>query len=322
MSPGGIRLNVFVLGYSAFDVTVRVGRWPAPDTKTEVPPILVGGGGPAATAAVALARLGAVVRLMTPLTDDEPGRLQQRELLAAGVDLDSCPRPEGAASPKAVIMVDEVSGLRTIFWSRGDLPLMDPSLVTGAMLDGADFVYTDGHDVPAAIAAASLARERGLPVVLDAGSVREGSLRLAGLCTDVISSREFAPALAGIRDPASALRWLRRLGPERVAMTWGEQGALGLEGDRLFAVPAFRVPVRDTTGAGDAFHAGYAFALGEGRDFLASLQFGAAVAALKCRGWGGRRALPRRTEVEDLVATGARLPLGSDLAAALDAGSP
>jgi sulfofructose kinase len=91
-------------------------------------------------------------------------------------------------------------------------------------------------------------------------------------------------------------------------MTFGPHGVLALVGDAVAHVPAFAVPVTDTTGAGDAFHAGYAFALSTGRDFLASLEFGSAVAALKCRAWGGRRGLPSLGEVIDLLQTGARRP--------------
>ena len=114
--------RILVVGYNAFDVTVAVPALPPADTKLEVPPIRLGGGGPGATAAVALARLGCVVRLLTPLTDDEPGRLQRRELLAAGVDLSACPVRADAASPMAVILVHPPQGQRTILWSRGAVP--------------------------------------------------------------------------------------------------------------------------------------------------------------------------------------------------------
>jgi len=91
-------------------------------------------------------------------------------------------------------------------------------------------------------------------------------------------------------------------------MTFGEEGALGLEGDRVLPVPAFVVPVLDTTGAGDAFHAGYAFARGCGKGFRACLDWGCAVAGLKCRDWGGRLGLPDVREVGTLLATGTRVP--------------
>ncbi|MFN2370261.1 MAG: carbohydrate kinase family protein [Candidatus Krumholzibacteriia bacterium] len=289
--------RILVVGYNAFDVTVAVAGLPRPDTKLEVPPIRLGGGGPAATAAVALARLGAAVRLLSPLTDDEAGRLQRRELAAAGVDTGACPVLPGVESAKAVILVDPTDGSRTILWSRGGVPPLPPPADPAAALAGCDLLYVDGHEPAASVVLARQARRLGLPVVMDAGSVREGSRELVPLCTDVISSAVFAPAYTGRPEPAAALRALRAEGPARVAMTFGADGVLALAGGEPFAVPAFLVEAVDTTGAGDAFHAGYAFALAGGAAFAAALRWGAA-------------------ETESFLAHGAVRPLGPRVAAA------
>ena len=306
--------RILVVGYNAYDVVVPVMEFPAPDQKAEVPRMITGGGGPGATAAVALSRLGARVKLMTPLTDDLCGRVQRQELLAAGVDLSLSPVAAGRASPQAVILVDEKRAHRTIFWTRGDVPHLPAQLADPELLDECDLLYTDGHEPEVSLRLARSARERDLPVVMDAGSVREGSAALVACCTDVVSSRVFAPGLTGCPSAVEALRVLRDMGPVRVAMTFGGEGVLGLEDQRFLPVPAFAVPVRDTTGAGDAFHAGYALALARGEGFGACLEWGCAVAALKCRDWGGRRGLPVLGEVLDLLETG---PRGS--AAALQA---
>lgn len=306
--------RILVVGYNAFDVIVPVCEFPLPDEKAEVSRVITCSGGPGATAAVALARLGAEVKLVTPLTDDLPGRLQRHDLLAAGVDLSRSPTMEGCESPKAVILVDEVRAQRTIFWSRDDVPHLDSSHAAPELLEDVDLFYTDGHEADVSIRLARLATEKGLPVVLDAGSVRAGSGELVTCCTDVISSRGFAPDLTGRTAPLDALRAMRDMGPERVAMTFGSQGVLGLENDRLIPVAAFAVPVRDTTGAGDAFHAGYAFALANGREFGSCLDWGSAVAGLKCRDWGGRLGLPDLQEVQDLLENGQRKSLAGLLA--------
>lgn len=298
--------RILVVGYHAFDVTVPVSGPAPPDGKVEAERILLGGGGPGATAAVALARLGATVRLVSPLTDDLPGRQQRAELAAAGVDLSCSPLLPGHASPLAVILVDRAGGRRTIHWSRGDLPRLEAAAMDPAWLDDADLLYLDGHEPAAGGALAAAARRRGLPVVLDAGTVREGSDRLVALCSDVISSSVFAPALTGRAAPAAALRRLRGLGPDRVAMTFGERGALAWIDGTCVHVPAFAVPVVDTTGAGDVFHAGYAFARAAGEGFRACLEFGSAAAALKCGHWGGRGGLPDLAEVRALLRDGAR----------------
>ncbi len=301
--------RILVLGYNAWDVNLAVTNFPRRDTKCEVERIRFGGGGPAATAAVGLARLGAQVRLVTQLGDDLPGCLQRDELASAGVDLSLSRVVAGHETPRAVILVHPDGGERTIFWCRGDLPALAPEQVNPAWLDGTDMLYTDGHETGAAVVLAAEARQRGLPVVLDAGSVREGSAGLVAVVTDAISAEGFAAELTGCERPDEALRALRQRGPERVAMTCGARGVLALVGASLVHIPAFAVPVVDTTGAGDAFHAGYAFARATGREFVESLDYGSAVAALKCCDWGGRGGLPTCSEVDNLLRSGVRLPV-------------
>jgi len=297
--------TVLVVGYNAWDVIVPLPAAPPPDGKLETPGLLACGGGPAATAAVALARLGARARLVSPLADDPAGEAQRRELSAAGVDVSLCPARPGGVSPLAVSLVSP-TGARSILWRRGELPAIDVAEVDPAWLDGVDCLLCDSHEPAAAARLAVAARARAVPVVLDGGNVRAGVAQLVPLCDDVISSTVFAPALTGRRAPAAALRALAALGPSRVAMTFGAAGCLASDGGAPFHVPAFDVPARDTTGAGDAFHAGYALARAEGRPLRACLDWGSAVAALKCRDWGGRRGLPGRDETEALLRQGAR----------------
>ncbi|MCB1183041.1 sugar kinase [bacterium] len=304
----GTRPRILVFGYNAWDVTLPVARWPEPDTKCEVAVIREGGGGPGATAAVALARLGCEVRLVTTFGDDRAAAAQRSELEAAGVDLGACRTAAGHASPRAVILVDPARERRTIFWSRGDLPAWPADAVDPAWLEGVDLLYCDGHDAPAAAVLAGAARARGLGVVVDAGSVRTGTADLVAAATDVIGAAGFAAALTGVPDRAAGLGALRERGPERVGETCGADGVVALDAAGPLEIPAFLVPVVDTTGAGDAFHAGYAWARVRGESFRDALEAGAAVAALKCRDWGGRAALPTATEVAGLRENGVRRP--------------
>lgn len=298
--------RILAVGYNSWDVIVPLPAPPPRDGKLEVAAIVMTGGGPAATAACALARLGARVRLVTPLADDPPGEQQRRDLIASGVDISLSPARPGCATPRAVILVAADSGERAILFARGGLPPLAIDEIDPSWLDQADLLYCDGHEPAAATALAAAARARGLPVVLDAGTARAGSDELAAGCTDVISSSVFAPVLTGRSDPVAALRALAALGPARVAMTFGAAGCLALIDGQPVHVPAFRVEVVDTTGAGDAFHAGYAFARALGMPFLACLEFGGAVAALKCRAYGGRHALPSLAEVQRLLRAGER----------------
>jgi len=296
--------SLLVVGYNAWDVLAPLPAAIPRDAKLETPGLAMGGGGPAATAAVALARLGARVRLVTPLADDLAGQLQRHELAGAGVDLSLSPARPGAGSPLAVSLI-EPDGSRAILWRRGGLAPLAPAEVDAGWLDdGVDLLLCDSHEPVAAAVLARAARARGIPAVLDGGSVRPGLDRLVELCDDVIGCAAFAPALTGEPDPGDALRALARRGPGRVATTCGAAGCLWLADGVVAHRPAFAVPVIDTTGAGDAFHAGYAFARALGFAFDPCLAWGAAVAALACRGLGGRAGLPTRAEAEALLRGG------------------
>ncbi len=301
-----ISIRILVIGYNALDVTFPYEGHPVFDSKSEVPFIQIGGGGPGANAAIALARLGAEVRLITPLTDDPGGLMQKAELVQAGVDIDLSPVFCGHKIARAVIMVNPANAERVIFWSRGQLPLLDSDLWDDSLLSETDLLYFDGHEPLLSCMAAKRARLANIPIVFDAGSVREGSEELVAECSDVISSATFATDLAQTEDPFSALHQLRGRGPERVAMTFGPGGILALEND-FFYVPAYEVEAVDSTGAGDVFHAGYAFATAQGSTFRERLEFAAATAAIKCQHWGGRGGLPSADDVIKFMDTASRL---------------
>ena len=301
--------RILAIGYNAFDITIPFDQYPDLDSKTEVPFIRLGGGGPAATAAIAMSRLGAKVHLVTPLTDDQGGLVQKEELLAAGVELTGSPLLVGQESAKAVILVNPETGQRTVFWSRGSLPRLKEDIWQDNWLEGIDILYIDGHEPAVSLKAARQARNLDIPVVYDAGSVRDGSHQLVAICTDVISSENFATDLTRIPNPPEALLQLQKIGPSRVAMTFGSEGILGLE-DHFLAVPSFKIKTIDTTGAGDVFHAGYAFSLAQGASFKENLEFGAATAAIKCGHWGGRGGLPEWSQVVNLLKNGTINPLG------------
>lgn len=295
--------TILVVGYNAWDTIIPLPKDPPEDSKLEVERIIACGGGPAANAAGALARWGVSVRLVTVFGDDEAGRQQQRELGDAGVDLSCSIVAQGASTPRSCILV-RPDGARRILWSRGNLPAFDPDLASSTWLDGVDLLYCDSHEIPLACRLAGVAAQRGILSVMDAGTCRDGSLELSALCTDVISSTIFAPVATGRVDPDGALRALRTGRARRVAVTFGAAGCMAFDGAEVFHVPAFSVRAVDTTGAGDLFHAGYAFALSEGRGFRDALTLGAAAAALKCRGYGGRASAPSLEQVRDLLSNG------------------
>lgn len=288
------------LGHATCDLVGSVDEWPGPDEKTRLrAPFERQGGGPAATAAVTLARLGAPVRLLGVVGDDDLGAWILAGLRAEGVEVGGMLVRPGRRSHLSVCLADRRSGSRNVLWHPGDAPDLRPEEIPAGALDGAGVVLMDGRHPEAAAALAARARRRGLPVLLDAGSPLETTLALARRVDVCIASEPFARALAGDGRPGEQLRALLGLGPSLAGVTLGRRGAVfGRAGERHYLFqPALRVRVADTTGAGDAFHGAAAWGLLRGYGPARLLRVASVVAGLKCRRPGGRAGLPRRAEV-------------------------
>lgn len=286
------------IGQATVDFLGIVPRHPDPDTRNELLEVSIQGGGPAATALATARALGCRARFATRLCDDDFGRFLLRGLAEAGVDTEFVVTAPGSLSPFAFTAISDEDGRRTVFFSDGDAGGLAPDeLDLPRLLDGAAALYLDGHHPAAQIAAAELCRERDVPVVLDAGSVREGMGELVALCDVLLASQRFADEVAPRGELEDSLAELQEMGPRTVVITLGRGGSIGLEGDRLVRQPAYEVEVVDTTGAGDVFRGAFLAARLQRWTFERCLEFASAAAALKCRSLGARAGIPDLDEV-------------------------
>ena len=148
------------------------------------------------------------------------------------------------------------------------------------------------------------ARAAGTIVSADIDNIYEGLPELLPLIHILISSAEFPHRLTGIHDPRSSLVELKaRYGCPLVGMTLGTRGALLYCEGVFLESTAMQVTggCRDTTGAGDAFHAGFLYGLLGGEEIEASLRYANATASLKCRALGARTSLPTRAELAEFI---------------------
>jgi len=302
--PAGDQPFVVCAGLVASDFLVPT-TFPVPrDVKVRVKGFVRQGGGPAANAAVALARLGARAAWIGAVGDDGLGRSQLDELVREGVDVSGAVAVPGVPSFVSFILVEEAGGARTIFSAPEDRPVLPPD--TGLPDPTPHLLLLDGWAGPAGVTLARAARERGVPVLLDAGTFSPEVVRLLPFTEVAIVSTPFAEGIAGGDDPERALERIAEHGPRLVAVTRGaggvSAGVRGVAGS--FALPAFPVETVDTTGAGDAFHAGAAWGLLRGESWEESLRTASAVAALKCGVLGARAGLPDAAALEALLARG------------------
>lgn len=267
-------------------------------------------GGQGATAAIGCARLGASVRYVGVFGADRWGAEVRLALTENGVEVLAIERDD-ARQRIAVIVVDP-TGERMVFEHRDRrLSLDDPRLVVDAARDGR-IVLVDATDIQASIAVARGARAAGARVVVDVDRVDPSTAELLAEIDVIIAPEDFVRAFTGATELETGLRAIAdRFRPTAVVATSGPAGSLALAGGRAIRTPAFDVGVVDTTGAGDAFRAGFCSAwarLEPSVEIDTVLLYANATAALNCEAAGAQGGLASMTIVEALVtrARGAR----------------
>lgn len=291
-------------GLNAVDHLIVVPEYPAFDTKVRFTEYERSAGGQTATAMVALQRLGLNTAYAGRFGSDDDGRFGLLSVEYEGVNLDFAETIEGADTQVAFIIIEGRSGERTIIWDRDERLSYRPDEAPIELAARGRVLHLDAHDPPACAVMAQAARASGAIVTADIDNIYEGLPELLPLIDVLITSSEFPHRLTGISDERASLVELKaRYGCAIVGVTLGVRGALLYCDGEFIAASAFAVPggCRDTTGAGDAFHAGFIYGILRGEDLEECSKFGNAVAALKCRSLGGRAALPTEGELEEFL---------------------
>lgn len=301
---GVSELDVLGLSCCCWDLLAIVDRMPELDDKAPMREWTQQGGGQAATAMVAVARLGGKAGIIGRVGDDENGDHIHRAFVAERVDTSGLRQVPGETSQFAICIIHGPTGKRTIFWKPGTVGPPAAAEVSPEQVRAAKVLLVDAHAPEAGLQAAQYAHEAGLPIVLDLEKPSPTNEALIRLSTHPVLPLGFVRALTGVDDPIAAARRAQRLGPQTVVVTLGDRGCVAVEGARVVRLAAYDVPVVDTTGAGDVFHGAFAYGLVLGLGLEDNLRLASAVAALKCRALGGRAGLPSLAEAQELVRTG------------------
>jgi sugar/nucleoside kinase (ribokinase family) len=288
------------------DEVFRLDEFPRPDAKVEAAEFLAVGGGCAANAAVAIARLGGGASFAGPL-GGPPGQEPISDRILAGlaregVDCAGCVRLDGVASGISAIFVN-MRGERTIVTHRSRrLDAVTP-LDPDKLVAGADAVLADNRFPDFALPICRAALRRGIPVVLDADKPARPGAALFSACSHVVFSAESLRATMATDDLASALREFGQATNAFLAVTDGANPVQWRDDTgAIRAMPVFAVTAVDTLAAGDVFHGAFTLALIEREDAVAAMRFAAAAAGVKCTRFGGSATAPTRAEAEALLA--------------------
>ena len=301
------------IGVAALDCIMQVEALPGPDQRIPARGAILAGGGLAATAAVALRRLGVPVALCAVIGDDEPGRFISEGLAREGVNTDLVEVRRGYDSALSVAIVpDALPGTRSLIAHRQPaIPTLTDELARRC--DAAAWVHVDHAGWPVV----GWLRQQSIrtPISVDGGnpipdlSVRDVTL-YAPSATELLRR-------TGESSIGSALEQSIRDGAAITVATMGSNGADGLSSIDPTTAPmlvtdpsgegpgqrasedrwsvradAYPVDVVSSLGAGDVYHGALLAALVRGRSLADAMRFAAVAAAMSCAGLDGRSAIP------------------------------
>jgi ribokinase len=305
------RPKVTVLGSLNMDISVTVPRLPGPGATVLGAAAQFTPGGKGANQAVAAARLGADVRMVGCVGDDDFGRQLLAALRAEGIDADATRVVHSAPSGLAMIAVDE-AGENLIIVASGANHQVGPADIANAN-DASLLVISAEIPVPAIAQALAQADGRKILNLAPAPDNAAELVAAAGERLDwlVVNESEAAAVLghpvSGLADARTAAAHLIALGPRHAVVTAGAHGAALAGTDGTHTIDGFKVTAVDTVGAGDTFVGALAVALAAGVPPPEAIRAAAAAGATAVTRPGAQTGMPRPADI--LAATGVTWPV-------------
>ena len=298
------RYDILGLGCVAIDDLLYLPSYPPADSKMQVSRRERQCGGLTCTALVAAARLGSQCVYGGTLGDDELSCFILKQMHGEGIDVAHVNLRAGARPIHSTIIVDEGKQTRTILYDLFGVEGAKPDWPSEDVLRSARVLLVDHFGVEGMSRASRIARAAGIPVVADFERDNvEGFSGLLELVDHLILGQDFACRRTETENAAAAAQALWSDARDTVVVTCGDKGCwyVSEQTKTPALMPAFRVPVVDTTGCGDVFHGAYASALARGLDLTDRLRFASAAAALKAGHRGGQAGIPARPAVEQFL---------------------
>jgi ribokinase len=306
-----MRKPIVVVGSINLDLVSKGKKIPAPGETVRGDSFNTFHGGKGANQAVAVARLGYPVAMIGKVGDDEFGPRLRDRLESEGIDVTHVGSTHAVSSGVAMISVDE-AGQNSITVVPGANDTLTPADLDAAsdLLRSAGMILTQ-LEIPIQTVQhlCAIAGEFGVPVMLDPAPARplprEILAQVAYLtpnetetCTlCAITDRDLDEAKAG-----KCATQLKGKGAANVIIKMGSRGALALAASGAQTlVPGFKVPVVDSTAAGDAFNGALATALLSGWSLPQACRYASAAGGVSVTRAGAQPAMPTASEVEGLL---------------------
>lgn len=296
-------MDVVGIGVPCVDLLAHIRFLPKENQSTALEEYSWQGGGKVPTALVTLARLGAETGFIGVVGGDLFGRFCLQDFKRHGVDCSRCIVDEEKETSFSIVLSDEKTGGRNILFHWGSARQIELDDLDYGYISSAKYLHlSQANHVTQR--AAEYTKQKGNQVVFDADSYHKSILEMMPVIDVFIASEFFYKALYDDEDYEMHCGELLKSGPRIVVFTLGERGCVGMDEEGFFTVPAFKVKVKDTTGAGDVYHGAFIYGLLQGWSAKDTARFANAVAAIKCTTIGGRAGIPTLDVVQTFLNTG------------------
>ena len=298
--------RIIVIGSSNLDLTARVRSLPRPGETIGGGRLLRANGGKGANQAVAAAKLGARVQLVTCLGNDDTGRSLAKSYVKDGVDISGIKYSDSPTGTALIFVDDNAENCIAVApGANNDLLPEDIDILTDKMKEAGWLLIQ--LEIPEATVdrAVTLADSLGVKVILNPAPMRYFSEDLFPHLWLITPNETEAERLTGVTinsedDARAAAAMLHEKGARNVIITLGSKGSLVYSADGSFMVTARVVKAVDTTGAGDAYNGALVAALAEGKTLVEAARFATIAASISVTRLGAQTSSPTRNEIENL----------------------
>jgi len=300
---GGIFMDVIGIDNLVMDFLVQIKSLPTSNKSCPYEQASWQGGGNVASAMAASARLGASVGMIGMTGDDQYGRFNINDFKLHGIDVSHIAIDKEAPTGFCICLAETSTKMRSFIFSQSGCRSLRADEIDRDYIASARYIHVGRLD-STAIEAARIAKEFGVQVSIDAGGFDQKVEDNIKLFDIFIASEFYHDALFDNKNYKENCAKILAKGPKIAVVTLGERGCVGMQDGHYFELPAFDVPIIDTTGAGDVFHGAFIYGLTQGWDAEKSSRFSSAVSAIKCTRLGGRAAIPDGTMVDRFLKDG------------------
>lgn len=293
-------MSILCVGQCAYDITFPINETMVENQKYRIYDKFECIGAPAANSAYLCSMWGEITKIVSRIGKDFYGKEIINVLQGVGVDTSCIYVDEEIKTPISCIITNTSNGSRTILNCPGILRDVDFSYPQ----EEPKVVLVDGHELQGSIKA--LEKYPNAVSIIDAGSCKEETKKLAKMVNYLICSEDFAYQYTGIRVDIKDYKTyeltfekLKELNKKNIVVTLGERGLIYQENDVIRLLPAYTANTIDTTGAGDIFHGAFAYCIAKNYCLLDALKISSATSSISVETLGGQASIPTKEKVNE-----------------------